>query len=97
MANIFSTKNLHMERRNKESSWKKVWILLGSSWKKVYLCSRESTGIPIYPSKIQSYEKKNNRRTAEVETIPTQKTTHFVRSQTSGEDIYPEGIRAQGI
>ena len=46
-----------------------MWILLESSWKKVYLCSRESTGIPIYPSKIQSYEKKNNRRTAEVETI----------------------------
>ena len=68
-----------------ESSWKKVWILLGSSWKKVLLYSRESTGIPIYPSKIQSYEKKNYRTGTGVYSVVNLR--NWVRSESFGDDI----------
>ena len=56
-----------------------------SSWKKVLLCSRESKGIPIYPSKIQSYEKKNYRTgTGDYSVVNLR---NWVSSESFGDDI----------
>ena len=53
--------------------------------KSVTVCNRESTGIPIYPSKIQSYEKKNYRtRTGDYSVVNLR---NWVRSESFGDDI----------